>query len=120
MQGKGKDSKLTSGASSDLKDATQTAREIITEYGMIESAAKNRTYFCNFDNSTDLALLSEDNKVQIDIETQKLINLAYERAEDILNNNRELLDLIANELLVNEVLDEKDLDKLCAQVAKPE
>ena len=112
LQGKGKDSKLTSGSYSDLKNATQTARRVITEYGMIESCGKNMTYFCNYDLS-DLALLSEERKILIDRETEKLINIAYERAKTILNQNQILLDLIANELLNNEVLDENDLNRLC-------
>ena len=117
LQGEG--AKLTSGAFSDLKNATQTARDIVTEYGMVESVGQNMTYFCNYDIS-DLALLSEDTKKDIDKETKRLISEAYERANKILNENLELLDLIANELLVNEVLDEKDLDRLCNQVKKTE
>ena len=112
----GNNSKLTSGAYSDLKNATQTARDIVTEYGMIDSVG-NMTVFCNYDLS-DLALLSEERKQLIDEETQKLIDKAYKRAESILMKNRELLDAIANALIKNEVLDEKDLDSLCNQYAK--
>lgn len=115
LQGEGKKIRLTSGAFSDLKNATQTARNIVTEFGMIESCGQNMTYFCNYDLS-DYALLSEERKVTIDKETQNLINNAFERAMFILKSNRKLLDVIANALLENEVLDEKDLDALCAQV----
>lgn len=117
LQGKGKDSKLTSGAYQDLKVATQTARDIVTEFGMLESCGQNMTYFCNHDLS-DLALLSDERKKLIDKETQKLIDEAYIRAENVLTKNRELLDLIAKELLSKEVLDEKDLNCLCMQVSK--
>ena len=75
------------------------------------------TVFCNYDLS-DLALLSEERKQLIDEETQKLIDIAYKRAESILMENRELLDAIANALIENEVLDKKDLDTLCNQYAK--
>lgn len=75
------------------------------------------TVFCNYDLS-DLALLSEERKQLIDEETQKLIDIAYKRAESILMENRELLDIIANALIENEVLDKKDLDTLCNQYAK--
>ena len=115
MHGNANSSKFTSGAYSDLKNVTQTARDIITEYGMIDSVG-NMTVFCNYDLS-DLALLSEERKQLIDKETQKLINMAYRRAESILMENRKLLDAIANALLENEVLDEKDLDSLCNQNA---
>lgn len=115
LQGNADDSKLTSGAYSDLKNATQTAREVITEFGMIDDFGENRTFLCNYD-ALDLALLSEDNKVSIDEHTKNLIDEAFDRAKEILNTNRKLLDLIAQELLINEVLDEKDLERLCSQV----
>ena len=116
QKNKGADiSKATSGAYSDLKNATQTARQIVTEFGMLENCGQNMTYFCNYDMS-DFSLLSEDRKKIIDEETQKLIDQAYKRAEKILTENIELLHLVAKELLANEVLDEKDLDRLCAKV----
>lgn len=117
LHGNTSKTKFTSGAYSDLKNATQTARDVITEYGMIESCGQHMTVFCNYDLS-DLALLSEERKQLIDKETQKLIDIAYKRAESILMENRELLDAIANALIENEVLDEKDLDTLCNQYAK--
>ena len=118
LQGKEDDienAEFSSGAASDLKHATATARAIITEYGMMKSCGKNRTYFCNYDLS-DLALLSEESKTQINHEMENLIEDAFERAKKILTENRELLDLIAKELMNNEVLVEKDLDRLCASV----
>ncbi len=117
LDGKGIKAKLTSGASADLKHATQTARAIVMEFGMAENFGQNMSYNCNDDDS-DYALLSEDTKKRIDEETQHLIDKAYARAEKILEDRRELLDLIAASLLANEVLDEKDLDRLCAQVTK--
>ena len=112
----GEKSKYTSGAVADLKNATQTARDIVTEFGMIEKCGKNMTYFCNHDLS-DLALLSEERKRLIDSATQELIDKAYKRATEILTENRKLLDLIADALLSNEVLDEKDLNRMCELVA---
>ncbi len=112
LQGKGDESKYTSGASSDLKNATSTARAIVTEYGMIKSCGENMTYFCDYDLS-DLVLLSEETKGKIEQETQNLIKIAYEKAKSILTENRKLLDTIADALLKSEVLDEKDLDILC-------
>lgn len=115
LQEEDKTSKHTSGAAEDLKNATQIARDIVTEYGMIKDCGQNMTYFCNYDLS-DLALLSDDRKKLIDEETQKLINLAYKRGKEILNDNINLLHLIAKALLENEVLDENDLESICNQV----
>lgn len=96
----------------DIMDATETARRIITEYGMIDDFGKNMTYFPRGDIS-DLFLLSEDIKNKIDKETSKLVQEAYARAEKILNDNFVLLDRIANALLSNDVLDEIDLKQIC-------
>lgn len=111
----GKDAKPTSGASSDLKYATYYARTIVTEFGMVDTCSRNMTDFCNY-GLDDLALLSETKKRLIDTQVQELIDEAYERAKTILTENRDLLDLIAQELLTHRILDEKDLDRLCSQV----
>lgn len=112
LQGNDENAKYTAGAASDLKRATRTARAIVTEYGMIKSCGENMTYFCEYDFS-DLMLLSEERKKIIDREVQNIIKIAYERAQKILTENRELLDAIAKSLIENEVLDEKDLNKIC-------
>lgn len=98
-----KDSKkYTSGADSDLNNATNTARAIITQFGMVEDCGENMAFLGNFDYS-DFSLLSNENKEQINQETKKLINKAYARAKDILENN------------LYEVLDETDLDRICKE-----
>lgn len=110
--GENSSDKYTSGASQDLRDATETARRIITEYGMIDDLGKNMTYFPRGDAS-DLFLLSEDIKNKIDKETSKLVLEAYSRADSLLKDNLSLLERIANELLTNDVLDEIDLKQIC-------
>lgn len=107
--------RYTSGANSDLQNATNTARAIITEFGMIENFGENMAFLGNYDFS-DFSLLSDEIKSQINEETKKLIKMAYDRAEEILKNNIPLLDRIAEELLSNEILDEIDLDRICKEV----
>lgn len=104
----------TSGATSDLNSATNTARAIITEFGMIKDCGENMAYLANYDFA-DFSLLSNENKVQINQATKELIDEAYARAETILKENRPLLDSVAKELLENEVLDEKDLNRICRE-----
>lgn len=115
MLGKQHPKRYTSGANSDLQHATNTARAIITEFGMIENFGENMAFLGNYDFS-DFSLLSDENKSQINEETKKLIKMAYERAEEILTNHSTLLDRIATELLSNEILDEVDLDRICKEV----
>lgn len=104
----------TSGAISDLNHATNIARAIITEYGMIKECGENMAFLGNYDYA-DFSLLSDENKFQINQETKKLIEEAYERARKILQENKPLLDNVAKELLSNEVLDEKDLTRICKE-----
>lgn len=63
----------------------------------------------------DFSLLSDENKRQINEETKKLIDEAYQRAKTMLQENRPLLDSVAKALLANEVLDEKDLNRICKE-----
>ena len=113
----GSEQKLTSGAYSDLVSAIKTARDIVAVYGMIPEAGENMAYL-GVENFTNLSLLSDDMKNKIDKAVQKLIARAKQRARDILTENCSLLDRIAQELLENEVLDEKDLDRICMEVEK--
>lgn len=104
----------TSGANSDLSNATDTARAIITKYGMIEECGENMAYL-GTGSYWDLSLISDDEKKQINEESKKLIKKAYDRAEQILKDNLPLLHSVAKALLNNEVLDQKDLNKICKE-----
>lgn len=107
--------RFTSGAASDLSSAKNMARKIVTMLGMTD-LGDNKTYLAVDSEATDLMFLSEDIRNQIDSEVKKLLNIASRKAEDILVKNRELLDRIAQELLVNMVLDEQDLLEICEAV----
>lgn len=109
------DSKIyTSGARSDLCNATNTARAIVAEYGMIEDCGENMAYFGS-GSYWDLSLISDNEKEQINEEAKKLIKKAYDRAEQVLRDNLPLLHSVAEALLNNEILDQKDLDRICKE-----
>lgn len=107
----------SSGADSDLRKATNTARAIITQFGMLESYGENMA-LVDDNNFLSLSLLSDENKAKINEETTKLIAKAYERAKQLLSDNMTLLERVANELLNNEILDEVDLRRICKEVEK--
>lgn len=111
----GEEFKPSTGAASDLKTATQFARQVITIYGLTSNSG-NMTDFCGYNDILDYSLLSENRKKNIEKEVQKIIELAYDRAKAILLQESELLEAIALELLSNEVLDEYDIDRICSQV----
>lgn len=112
------DDRISSGAKSDLENATETARQIVTEFGMYSECGKNMAYLGSKNDITNLFLLSEDIKNNIDKATKELIQKAKKRAEEILNQNLILLDRIAHELISNEVLDENDLNRICKEVER--
>lgn len=105
---------ITTGASNDIIQATKLARKMVTEWGM------SRLGFVNLSNDEDMflgggfrnATISEKTAQEIDAETNKILNYNFERAEAILNENREVLDEMAKVLLDRETIYKEDMDKL--------
>ena len=110
------ESRISSGACSDVDHATETARQIVTKFGMYSKCGENMAYLGNSDDITNLFLLSEEIKNNINAATKDLIQKAKNRAEEILTQNVTLLHRLANELITNEILDENDLNRICKEV----
>ena len=106
--------KFDAGASSDLKHANSMAKAMILQFGFSEKDNNKNRYY----DYTDLVLLSEAKKEQIDKEVQELIDEAYRRAEKIISENEELLEIIAEKLLENEILTGEQLEDICKNTAK--
>lgn len=98
---------ITSGAYVDLANATRTARDIVEEYGMVEFS-KNRIY--TEENKSD------DVKNRINAEIDKLIEMANKRAEQILNDNREVLELLVETLMKKGIVGKKELDEILKSI----
>ncbi len=108
---------ITSGASSDLKEATRLARLMVCNWGM-SSEMGPRT----FGDNQEIMFLgrevsrnqdySDETARRIDAEVDALLHEAYQRAETLLKNNRKLLDEIAEKLLEEETLDGRDVEDL--------
>ena len=60
-------------------------------------------------------LYSEKTAQQIDQEVRRILDEAYHRALDIINQNRDIIDLLAQMLLVYETLDAEDVKKIVAR-----
>lgn len=105
---------ITTGASMDLRQATEIARAMVTEYGMSESLGQR-----TFGQKEELIFLgreiaeqrdySEETASQIDREIKAIIDRAYERAKQILITHRPALDAIANLLMEKETIDAAEL-----------
>jgi cell division protease FtsH len=108
---------VTTGASSDLRRATQIARAMITEYGMSRTLGQR-----TFGEKEELIFLGREISEQrdygeevasaIDREMKALIDRAYERAKDVLESHREKLDAIANRLIEKETLEAPELQAI--------
>ncbi len=97
---------ITSGASNDIEKATQTARAMITRYGMSDQFGMvaletvNNPYL-----SADTSLMcSAETSARVDAEVQSLIASAHKKAVEILESNRELMDKLTQFLLEKETI----------------
>lgn len=112
----------TSGAENDLKQATQLARKMILDWGMSENFKQvayggQREQVFLGEEITQRRDYSETTAHEVDEETRKILTEAYERARDLLVENREGLDRLVDQLLEDEVLSgEKVLEILYADI----
>ena len=107
---------FTVGASSDISRATEIARKMVTEFGM--SSIGPLTTGVRGENPWlarelgDPRPLSEHLAAKVDEQVKKIIDESFERAKKILRENKEKLDLVANELIKKETLEGPDFDAL--------
>lgn len=115
---------ITTGAGSDLRKATEIARDMVREQGM-GSKLRDQVFHEDtggmvFDRITHERPYSEETAKEIDQEVEKLIKEAVERAELVLQENRKSLDVLAKALLQEETIDENDVNKLLKDTVLPE
>jgi cell division protease FtsH len=108
---------ITAGARSDIKLATTIARRMVCEWGMSEKMGpmtfgeREEHLFLGREVTRSIDY-SEATAVEIDIEVKKIVDGCYQRAKDIVAQNRDKLVAIAEALLKYEVLDGKDVGKI--------
>ncbi len=104
----------TSGASEDLQSATKDAFYLVTKLGMGNDSIKNRVYL----NACDFPMFSEKSMDVINDEVNKVIEKAFNRAKEILEENKDILVAIVQALLENRIMSEIELDKIWKKVEK--
>lgn len=114
---------ITTGAGSDLRKATEIARDMIIEQGM-GSKLRDQVFHENnpgmvFDKITHERPYSEATAKEIDAEVESLIKEAARRAELVLKENKDSLEKLAKQLLVEETLDEDTVRKLLSDTKMP-
>jgi cell division protease FtsH len=108
---------MTNGASSDIKHATDVARNMVTNWGMSDKLGPR-----TFGQKEELVFLGREISEQrdygdkvadlIDEEVNAIITESHEKARNILTENRAKLTQIAETLLVRETLEGEELEKL--------
>ncbi|WP_349902642.1 ATP-dependent zinc metalloprotease FtsH [Parafrigoribacterium humi] len=113
----------TTGASNDIEKATNTARKMVTEFGMsasigsVKLGSGSGEMFLGRDMGSQRDY-SERVSEQVDDEVRALIEKAHDEAWQVLNDNRAILDTLATALLEKETLDHVQLEEIFKDVKK--
>ncbi len=107
---------ITTGASDDFKKATNIARAMVTEYGMsdlgpVQYEQKSEGVFLGRDYGKTKNF-SDKVAHEIDEEVRKIVEECYQKAKQILNENKDLVHLLADALVENETLTKEQIDSL--------
>lgn len=108
---------ISTGAQNDIERATKLARSMVTHYGMSDKLGP-MTYGSDEDEvfvGRDFGRArnySEDVAAAIDKEMRSLIDVAYNKAEQLLKDNMDKLHRVAEALLEVETIDGKEFEKL--------
>lgn len=106
---------VTSGASSDIQQATSIARSMVTKYGFSDEVG-----IVYYDGSTGQQDASGKMRDQIDAEVRKLTSAAYERARTLLKKYSKEHKLLAETLLEYETLTGDEVRELILHGKKPD
>ncbi len=114
---------ITTGAGSDLRKATEIARDMVIEQGMGTKLRDQVFHEDNggmmFDRMTHERPYSDDTAKEIDLEVESLIKEAARRAEIVLKDNMPSLHKLAKELLEQETIDEPEISKILKESKLP-
>lgn len=111
---------ITTGASQDIKQATASARNMVTKYGMSEALG-----LVNYDNDQDEVFIgrdlahtkghSEQVAGTIDMEVKRIVDECYEKAKAIILEHKGILEDCAALLLEKEKISREEFEKLFVQ-----
>lgn len=103
-----------SGASSDLKTATMLAYDMVTKYGMSTKLGENRIYF----NDHNYKMQTDEVTNMINGEIKNIIDRATERATNLLNEHKDLVKALAEELSQKGMLSKIELEEIIQKYEK--
>ncbi len=109
---------ITTGAENDLETATELARKMVCEWGMsnelgpVSLGKKEAEIFLGREFSQQ-NVIGPETAIKIDQEIKRIIVQNYDRAKNLLVENRHLLEKIAECLLERETLDTEEIRRIC-------
>ncbi|NVK43833.1 MAG: ATP-dependent metallopeptidase FtsH/Yme1/Tma family protein [Oceanospirillaceae bacterium] len=111
---------VTTGASNDIQRATSLARNMVTKWGLTDELGPllyddedGDPFSRGYGQPAKQA--SEETQRQIDTTVRKIIDDCYSKARQLLEENRDILDAMAEALMKYETIDAKQLDELMAR-----
>ena len=115
---------IYTGSSSDLKRATEIARKMITQFGMSDEIG---TIYLGSDQEVFVGMefgqtreYSEEVAARIDREVSAMLGKAYDRAKQILQENREKMEMLVEALMAQETLNRAEFVALMDQGIMPD
>ncbi len=113
--------KVSTGASSDIEKVTDTARKMVTMWGMSDKMGtmaygKSQEHVFmgrDFGHTRDF---SEEIAAELDKEVKRIIDERYAIAKQLLLDNRDMLEAVSKELLEKETLDQKEVSDILERV----
>ncbi|MGE0042636.1 MAG: ATP-dependent zinc metalloprotease FtsH [Vicinamibacterales bacterium] len=109
---------ISTGAQNDLQRATDIARSMVTEWGMSDALGAinfdqpRRSRFLDMGMPSERGPYSEDTARAIDEEVAAIVRTAHQRARQLLEERRELLETVTRRLLETEVMDGEELRRI--------
>ncbi len=106
---------ISTGAYSDIQEATKIARRMVTEFGMsklgpIQYEKNYGSPFMGAGHYSQEKFYSDKISFEIDQEISKIISDSYAKAKDIISKNKDMIKLFAEALILKEILNSEDIE----------
>ncbi|GAB2886485.1 ATP-dependent zinc metalloprotease FtsH [Microbulbifer echini] len=106
---------VTTGASNDIERATDLARSMVTKWGLSEKLGPLHYGEDDSGQPGQGNPVSGKTSNEIDEEVRRIIDICYERASKLLEENRDILEAMKDALMEYETLDAEQVDDLMAR-----
>lgn len=109
---------VTTGASNDIQRATEMARNMVTKWGLSPElgpllySEDEGEVFLGRSAASQSKSFSSDTAKSIDVEVRKIIDTCYSKANDILETNRDKLEMMMEALMEYETIDADQIDDI--------